>query len=137
MRPYIHERNLMYLIGNVIWFVLGGFVMGLAWWFAALLAAITIIGIPWSIAAFRIGLFSFWPFGRQIVERQSGSIGAAGAALGNLIWALLAGWWLALGHLVAALLCAVTIIGIPFAFKHLKLASLSFFPFGKEIVPKI
>jgi uncharacterized membrane protein YccF (DUF307 family) len=124
----------MNLIGNIIWFVLGGFVMGLAWWFAALLAAITIVGIPWAIAAFRIGTFSFWPFGRQIVERRSTPAGAAGAALGNLIWALLAGWWLALGHLIAAALCAVTIIGIPFAFQHLKLASLSFFPFGKEIV---
>ncbi|MHB1676305.1 MAG: YccF domain-containing protein [Sulfuriferula sp.] len=124
----------MSLIGNIIWFVFGGFVMGLAWWFAALLAAITIIGIPWAIAAFRIGTFSFWPFGRQIVERQSSPVGAAGAAIGNLIWALLAGWWLALGHLIAAALCAVTIIGIPFAFQHLKLASLSFFPFGKEIV---
>ena len=124
----------MRLIGNLIWFVFGGFVMGLAWWFAALLAAITIVGIPWAIAAFRIGRFSFWPFGRAIVERQSSPVGAAGAALGNLIWALLAGWWLALGHLIAAMLCAVTIIGIPFAFQHLKLASLSFFPFGKEIV---
>ncbi len=126
----------MRLIGNIIWFVLGGFIMGLAWWFAALLAAVTIIGIPWAIAAFRIGSFSFWPFGREIVERRSGPVGAAGAALGNLIWALLAGWWLALGHLVSAMLCAVTIIGIPFAFQHLKLAVLSFFPFGKEIVTR-
>lgn len=124
----------MSLIGNIIWFVFGGFVMGLGWWLAALLAAITIIGIPWAIAAFRIGTFSFWPFGRQIVDRPSGSVGAAGAAIGNLVWALLAGWWLALGHLIAAAMCAVTIIGIPFAFQHLKLAVLSFFPFGKEIV---
>lgn len=124
----------MSLIGNIIWFVFGGFVMGLGWWIAALLAAITIIGIPWAIAAFRIGTFSFWPFGRQIVDRPSGTVGAAGAAIGNLVWALLAGWWLALGHLIAAVLCAVTIIGIPFAFQHLKLAALSFFPFGKEIV---
>lgn len=124
----------MSLIGNIIWFVFGGFVMGLGWWIAALLAAITIIGIPWAIAAFRIGAFSFWPFGRQIVDRPSGTVSAAGAAIGNLIWALLAGWWLALGHLIAAAMCAVTIIGIPFAFQHLKLAMLSFFPFGKEIV---
>ncbi len=124
----------MSLIGNIIWFVFGGFVMGLGWWFAALLAAITIIGIPWAIAAFRIGAFSFWPFGRQIVDRPSGSVGAAGAAVGNLVWALLAGWWLALGHLIAAVMCAVTIIGIPFAWQHLKLAMLSFFPFGKEII---
>ena len=124
----------MRFIGNIIWFVLGGFVMGIAWWFAALMAAITIIGIPWAIAAFRIGTFSFWPFGRQIVERESGAVVAVGAALGNLVWALLAGWWLALGHLVSAVLCAITIIGIPFALQHLKLAGLSFFPFGKQIV---
>ena len=125
----------MTLIGNLIWFLFGGFFMGLAWWFAAALAAITIIGIPWAIAAFRIGAFTFWPFGRKIVERQSGPVAATGVALGNLIWALLAGWWLALGHLMSALLCAITIIGIPFALQHLKLASLSLFPFGKEIVP--
>ena len=124
----------MSLIGNVIWFVFGGFVMGLGWWFAALLAAITIVGIPWAIAAFRIGAFSFWPFGRTIVDRPSGAVGTAGAAIGNLIWALFAGWWLALGHLIAAAMYAVTIIGIPFAFQHFKLALLSFFPFGKEIV---
>lgn len=126
----------MRLMGNVIWFVFGGFVMGMAWWLAALLAAVTIVGIPWAIAAFRIGSFSFWPFGREIVERPSGAAGATLSALGNLIWALLAGWWLALGHLVSAFLCAITIIGIPFALQHLKLAGLSFFPFGKEIVSR-
>jgi uncharacterized membrane protein YccF (DUF307 family) len=124
----------MRLIGNLIWFVFGGFVMGLAWWLSAVLAALTIIGIPWAIAAFRIGSFSFWPFGRQIVERQSGATGAAFSAIGNLIWALLAGWWLALGHLVSAFLCAITIIGIPFALQHIKLAGLSFFPYGKDII---
>jgi uncharacterized membrane protein YccF (DUF307 family) len=127
----------MRLIGNLIWFVFGGFVMGLAWWFSAVLAALTIIGIPWAIAAFRIGNFSFWPFGRQIVERQSGATEATLSAFGNLAWALLAGWWLALGHLLSAALCAITIIGIPFALQHIKLAGLSFFPFGKEIVPRI
>jgi uncharacterized membrane protein YccF (DUF307 family) len=124
----------MRLIGNLIWFVFGGFIMGLAWWASALVAAITIIGIPWAIAAFRIGSFTFWPFGRQIVERRSGMTGATFSLFANLVWALLAGWWLALGHLVAAVLCALTIIGIPFAFQHLKLVGLSFFPFGKEII---
>ncbi|HQU16297.1 MAG: hypothetical protein B7Z66_00285 [Chromatiales bacterium 21-64-14] len=125
----------MRLIGNIIWFVLGGAVMGLAWWATALLAAVTIVGIPWGIAAFRIGSFTFWPFGRAIVERHRGTAGASLSAIGNLVWALLAGWWLALGHLVSALLCAMTIIGIPFALQHVKLAALSFFPFGKVIVP--
>ncbi len=118
----------MRLIGNILWLVLGGFLMGLAWWFAALLCAITIVGIPWAIAAFRIGTFSFWPFGRRVEDKSEGALAAGLSAAGNLIWALLFGWWLALGHLVSAVLCAVTIIGIPFAIQHLKLAALSFFP---------
>jgi uncharacterized membrane protein YccF (DUF307 family) len=125
----------MRLIGNILWFILGGFVMGLAWWFTALLCAITIIGIPWAIAAFRIGVFSFWPFGRKVADKPAGAVGGGFSALGNLIWAILFGWWLALGHLVSAVLCGITIIGIPFALQHIKLAGLAFFPYGKEIVP--
>ena len=125
----------MRLIGNILWFILGGFVMGLAWWFTALICAITIIGIPWAIAAFRIGAFSFWPFGRKVADKAAGAVGGGFSALGNLIWAILFGWWLALGHLVSAVLCAITIIGIPFALQHIKLAGLAFFPYGKEIVP--
>jgi uncharacterized membrane protein YccF (DUF307 family) len=124
----------MRLLGNIIWFVLGGFVMGLGWWFASALSAITIIGIPWAIAAFRIGTFSFWPFGREIVDRPSGATGKTLSLLGNIIWIIFCGWWLALGHLVSALLCAITIIGIPFALQHIKLAGLALAPFGKEIV---
>ncbi|MDD2677310.1 MAG: YccF domain-containing protein, partial [Methylacidiphilaceae bacterium] len=105
----------MRLLGNILWFVFGGLVMGLGWWFAALLDAITLIGIPWAIAAFRIGAFSFWPFGREVVEKPSGAVGKTLSLLGNVIWILLCGWWLALGHLVSAALCALTIIGIPFA----------------------
>lgn len=125
----------MRLLGNILWFILGGFIMGLAWWFTALLCAITIVGIPWALAAFRIGAFSFWPFGRQVTDKPAGTVGSGISALGNLIWALLFGWWLALGHLMSAVLCAITIIGIPFALQHVKLAGLAFFPYGKEIVP--
>ncbi|MDD4886004.1 MAG: YccF domain-containing protein [Thiomonas sp.] len=125
----------MRLLGNILWFILGGFVMGLAWWFTALICAITIIGIPWAIAAFRIGAFSFWPFGRKVADKPAGAVGGGFSAMGNLIWAILFGWWLALGHLVSAVLCAITIIGIPFALQHIKLAGLAFFPYGKEIVP--
>lgn len=121
----------MRLLGNIIWFVLGGFAMGLAWWMAAVIYAITIIGIPWAIASFRIGAFTFWPFGREIVDKPSGSM----SIIGNILWIILSGWWLALGHLISAVLCAITIIGIPFAIQHLKLAGLSFAPFGKQIVP--
>lgn len=124
----------MRLIGNIIWLVFGGLFMGLAWWLAALFCAVSIIGIPWAIAAYRIGAFSFWPFGRRIVDKPAGAVAATFSALGNLLWALLFGWWLALGHLISAVFCAVTIIGIPFALQHVKLAGLSFFPYGKDIV---
>ncbi|MCE5421163.1 MAG: YccF domain-containing protein [Acidithiobacillus sp.] len=125
----------MRLLGNIIWFLFGGLVMGIGWWIAAILSAITIIGIPWAIAAFRIGTFSFWPFGREIVDKPSGAAGKTLSLLGNIIWILLCGWWLALGHLISALLCAITIIGIPFAIQNIKLAALALAPFGKEIVP--
>ncbi len=125
----------MRLLGNIIWLIFGGLLMAIAWWVAALLCSITIVGIPWAIAAFRIGTFSFWPFGRRVVDKPEGTVAGAFSALGNLVWAVLFGWWLALGHLVAALACAATIIGIPFALQHLKLAGLSFFPYGKDIAP--
>lgn len=124
----------MRLLGNLIWFVFGGFVTGLAWWVAGLLAAITIIGIPFAIAAFRIGTFSFWPFGREIIDRPESEARELLVLVGNIVWILLGGIWLALGHLFFALLLAVTIIGIPFAVQHVKLARLSLTPYGKEIV---
>lgn len=125
----------MRLLGNLIWLLFGGLATGLAWWVAGVLAAITIIGIPFAIAAFRIGTFSFWPFGRDIVDRpESGEAHKLVILLGNIVWILLGGIWLALGHLVFALVLAITIIGIPFAAQHLKLARLSLTPYGKEIV---
>lgn len=125
----------MRLIGNIVWLIFGGLYMGLAWWLAALFCALSVVGIPWAIAAFRIGTFSFWPFGRRIADKPAGAVAATFGALGNLVWALLFGWWLALGHLISAALCAITIIGIPFALQHVKLAGLSFLPYGKDIVP--
>jgi len=121
-------------LANLLWFLLGGVVMGLGWWLAGILAAITIIGIPYAIAAFRIGAFSFWPFGRAIVDRPSSDLGRGIGLIGNVIWAVFLGWWLALGHLISALLCAITIIGIPFAWQHLRLAALSLAPYSKAIV---
>lgn len=127
----------MRLLGNLVWFVFGGFIMGLGWWLAALVAALTIIGIPYAIAAFRIGTFSFWPFGREIIDRPgSGEAGRLLSLIGNIVWILFGGLWLALGHLIWALLLAVTIIGIPFAVQHLKLAHLSLTPYGKTIVTR-
>ena len=131
----------MGLIGNVLWFVFGGFVMGLGWWLAGVLAFITIVGIPWAKACFVIGQFAFFPFGKVAISRKdlskrddigTGTLGF----LGNVIWFIFAGVWLAIGHLLSALLCFATIIGIPFGYQHLKLASLALAPIGKTIVDK-
>ena len=125
---------------NVLWIVFGGLWMSVAWIVAAVLMAITIIGLPWTRAAFNIALYTLLPFGQKAVPRAqySGSedIGTGPLGfLGNIIWLVLAGWWLALGHLITAILLAITIIGIPFAWAHVKLAGLALWPIGKIIVP--
>ena len=123
------------LLLNVLWIVFGGLAMAVGWLIAALIMAITIIGLPWARAALTIALYTFLPFGYTVVDRRSG-IGAGPLGfLGNLIWLVLAGWWLALGHLIAAICLAITIIGLPFAWAHLKLAGLALWPIGKDIVP--
>jgi uncharacterized membrane protein YccF (DUF307 family) len=127
----------MRLLGNLIWLLFGGLATAIGWWLAALLAAITIIGIPFSIAAFRIGIFTLWPFGSEIVDRpESGEARKLLVLLGNIVWIILGGIWLALAHLFFALLLGITIIGIPFAVQHLKLAHLSLTPYGKMIVTR-
>ena len=129
----------MNLIGNILWLILGGLVMGLAWWLAGLLAFVSLVGIPWGRACFVLGSFAFWPFGRDVVSRyelygrHDAGTGPLGTA-GNIIWFVLAGLWLAIGHVLAAAACAVTIIGIPFAWQHLKLASLALWPIGRTVV---
>lgn len=130
----------MRAIGNFIWFIFGGLLMGLAWWAFGLLAFISIIGIPWGRACFVIGQFMFLPFGREAINRyELGHYGDVGTGLfgtlGNVIWFLLAGVWLAIGHLISAMFCFITIIGIPFGIQHLKLAGISLAPIGKTIVP--
>ncbi|WP_444883026.1 YccF domain-containing protein [Microbulbifer sp. PSTR4-B] len=129
----------MRTLGNFLWFILGGVFMGLCWWFFALIAFVSIIGIPWGRACFVMGKFSFFPFGREAISRKeltlNEDIGTSGLGLiGNIIWFLFAGIWLAIGHLVHAVACFVTIIGIPFAIQHLKLAGISLSPIGKTIV---
>jgi uncharacterized membrane protein YccF (DUF307 family) len=125
---------------NVLWLVLGGLWMAAAWVVAAIIMAITIIGLPWARAAFNIAVYTLLPFGQRAVRRDiitgHSDIGTGLLGLiGNLIWLLLAGWWLALAHLVTAFLLALTIIGIPFAWAHLKLAGIALWPIGKTIVP--
>lgn len=115
--------------------------MGLAWWLVGLIALLSIVGLPWARACFVIGRFHFLPFGREAISRRQLTgrddlgTGAAGF-IGNVVWFLLAGFWLALGHVAAALFCFVTIIGIPFGLQHLKLAGLALAPVGKTIVYK-
>jgi uncharacterized membrane protein YccF (DUF307 family) len=130
----------MRLLLNILWLLTGGLWMAAGWVIAGVLLAITIIGLPWTRAAFSIAGYTLLPFGYRVVRRDeytgqtdlgTGPLGF----LGNLIWLVLAGWWLALGHLVEAIALAITIIGIPFAWAHLKLAGLALWPIGKMIVP--
>jgi uncharacterized membrane protein YccF (DUF307 family) len=128
-------------LGNIIWFLCGGVVMGLMWWLFGILAFISIIGIPWGRACFVMGNFSFFPFGQEAIARDEltneGDIGTSPLGLiGNIIWFVFAGIWLAIGHIFSAVACFITIIGIPFALQHLKLAYISLAPIGKTVVPK-
>lgn len=127
------------LLLNVIWLVFGGGLMALAWFVIGVVMALTVILLPWSRAAFEIGSYTLWPFGREAVDRRlltgredigTGDLGF----IGNVIWFLVAGWWLALGHIFSAIACAVTIIGLPLAVAHLKLVWISLAPIGKAVV---
>jgi len=126
-------------IGNLIWLVCGGLLMGLAWWAAGLVAFVSIVGIPWGRACFVIGELCFLPFGRSVADRRvvtgKADIGTGALGMiGNVIWFVLAGLWLAIGHLASAVLCFVTILGIPFGLQHLKLAEIALAPIGKTVV---
>jgi uncharacterized membrane protein YccF (DUF307 family) len=132
-------RLVLTLILNILWFIFGGFFAGLAWLFAGLLLAITIVGLPWAQAAFRIGLFTFMPFGREVVSRRAMTgrddlgTGPLGFLL-NVVWFLLGGWYIALAHLVIGVIQLVLIITIPFGIQHLKLAVIALAPIGKEVI---
>src|ERR1700676_2806205 len=124
---------------NLLWIVFGGLWMAAGWIVAAVIMAITIIGLPWARAAFNIASYALLPFGCKAVSRTehrgTHDIGTGPfGLLGNIVWLVLAGWWLALGHLLTAILLAVTIVGIPFAWAHLKLAGIALWPIGKIIV---
>lgn len=127
----------MRLLLNILWFVLGGWISGTLWLLAGVVLAITIVGLPWAQAAFRIAGFSYWPFGREVVSRPpaDGDLGVGGAGLLlNVVWFIFAGWWLALHHIALAVIQMVSIIGIPFGLQHLKLAIISLAPVGKRVV---
>jgi uncharacterized membrane protein YccF (DUF307 family) len=128
----------MRLLLNILWFIWGGWLSGLLWLFGGAILAITIVGLPWAFAAWRIAGFVFWPFGKKIVSRHelghsdlgTGPIGA----VMNIVWFIFAGWYIALSHLIIAVTEAISIIGIPFALKDLQLAQLAFAPIGMEVV---
>jgi uncharacterized membrane protein YccF (DUF307 family) len=133
--------SLLSLLLNVLWIFTGGIWMALAWLVAGVIMAITIVGLPWARAAFTIASYTLLPFGRvavsreEVMGREDFGTGPLGT-LGNLVWLLLAGWWLALGHILVAVALAITLIGIPFAWAHLKLVPISLWPIGKVVLDR-
>ncbi|WP_137844210.1 YccF domain-containing protein [Microbacterium sp. 2FI] len=117
---------------NIIWLVLSGFWMFLAYMFFGVLLCILIITIPWGIASFRIGVYALWPFGQTIVAKPDAGVGSF---LGNVIWVIFAGIWLAIGHIATGIAMCLTIIGIPLGIASFKMVPISLMPLGKDIVP--
>ncbi|HKS45178.1 MAG TPA: YccF domain-containing protein [Amycolatopsis sp.] len=122
----------MRLLLNVIWLVLAGFWLAVGYVVAGIICCVLIITIPFGIASFRIANYALWPFGRTLVDRRDAGVASL---LGNVIWIVFAGWWLALGHLVTGFLLCLTIIGIPLGLANFKLIPVSLVPLGREIVP--
>ena len=118
---------------NIIWFVLSGFWLWLAYMLAGIICCVLIITIPWGIASFRMANYAAWPFGRELVGKPNAGIWSF---LGNVIWVIVAGWWLALTHIATGILLCITIIGIPLGIANFKLIPVSLMPLGKQIVRK-
>jgi uncharacterized membrane protein YccF (DUF307 family) len=116
---------------NIIWFVFGGFWLALGYALAGLLLCVLIVTIPLGVVSFRMARYALWPFGRAVVPKPGAG---AGAAVLNIVWIVLAGWWLALIHITTAVAQAITIIGIPLAIANLKMVPISLVPYGKQIV---
>lgn len=123
----------MSFLGNIFWLILGGIVIAIEYLVASIILMVTIIGIPFGLQTLKLGMLALWPFGRTTVQRKS-TTGCL-STLMNIIWIFIGGIWIALSHLVFGLLLAITIIGIPFARQHFKLAGLALTPFGRDIVP--
>ncbi len=124
---------LVHLLLNVLWLVLSGIPLALGYVFAGIIAVIFIITIPFGFQSFKLAGYALWPFGRMVVRRRDAD--AALSLVGNVIWLIVAGWWLALAHILSGLLLFITIIGIPFGVANMKLAGLALAPFGTRIVP--
>lgn len=136
---YGYRMDLIRLVLNVLWLIFGGLISAIGWFIGGAILAVTIVGLPWTFAAWRIGAYTLWPFGREVVWREpdAADIGAGpvGVVL-NVVWFIFAGWYIALSHLIAAFAEAITIIGIPFALKDLELAKLALAPVGRTIRDK-
>ena len=122
----------MTVLGNVLWLVLAGLWLGLSYLLAGLLNCLTIIGIPFGVQSFKLAGYAFWPFGRTVIERPDRT--RALGCLGNVLWLLLGGWWLALLHVLLGLIFFLTIVGIPFGVVSMRMAGLALVPFGKMVV---
>jgi uncharacterized membrane protein YccF (DUF307 family) len=123
--------TLLRVVGNIVWLVFGGLIMAIGYLVAALVMFILIITIPFGLQALKMASFTLWPFGRTIVKRPTAG---APSLIGNVLWLILCGWWLALGHLLTGIAQCLTIIGIPLGLASFKLIPVSLWPFGREIV---
>lgn len=121
----------MRILLNILWLLLAGFWMFVGYMVAGVILCILILTIPWGIASFRNGMYALWPFGRTIIAKPGAGVGSF---LGNVVWVILAGWWLALGHIATGILLCITIIGIPLGIASFKMVPISLMPLGKEIV---
>ena len=122
----------MKFLGNLVWILLGGLITALMYWFVGLIMCITIIGIPFGVQLFKIGLLSLWPFGHELVPTTND--GGCRQLIFNILWSVLGWWEIALTHLTFGLILCCTIVGIPWGVQHFKLALASLLPFGKEVV---
>jgi uncharacterized membrane protein YccF (DUF307 family) len=121
------------VIGNILWLVLAGFWLAVGYLVAGVISFVLIVTIPFAFASWRLAGYALWPFGRVVVAKPTAG---AGSVLGNILWFLLAGLWLALAHLVTGLLLCLTIVGIPFGVASFKMAGLAIAPLGKDLVPR-
>jgi len=122
----------MKLLGNLIWLVFGGIIISVEYLISSVLLMVTIVGIPFGLQTLKLSILALWPFGARIRMKESGS--GCLSTLMNLIWIIIGGFWISLTHVFFGLLFAITIVGIPFARQHFKMAGLALTPFGKEIV---
>ena len=134
MRPggLVRQAGAVKLLLNLIWLVFGGLWLALGYVLAGIICCVLVVTIPFGVASFRMASYALWPFGRTIVDRPTAG---AMSTIGNVIWILVAGWWLVLGHVTTAFAQAITIVGIPLAIANLKMIPVSLVPLGKEIVP--